>query len=123
MLRRLSFALLAIVFAAGIAVADEATKDTKKAEPKAAALKAAGTVKSVAANDFVVTDEAGKDLTFAVDKNTVIYAKGASHKMDALKADGKPAQLSEFLSEKQAVTVAYTEKDGKMTAKEVRVKK
>ncbi len=123
MLRRFAFALLAVVFAAGLATADEAKKDVKKAETKAAAQKATGTIKSVGTNDFVVTDANGKDLTFAVDKDTFVYAKGASHKMDALKADGKPAQISEFLQAKQNVSVEYADKDGTMVAKEVRVKK
>jgi len=114
MLRRSAFALLAVVFAAGLATAAEAKKDVKKVT---------GTIKSVGTNDFVVTDAAGKDLTLAVDKDTFIYAKGASHKMDALKADGKPAQISEFLEAKQNVSAEFTEKDGKMVAKEVRVKK
>ena len=83
-----------------------------------------GTVKSVTGGTFVVTDSAAKDWTFAVDsKETLVVAKGGKHKMDALKADGKPATISEFLSEKQTVVVMYTEKDGKMTAKEVHVKK
>ena len=122
MVRRLAFALLAVVFAAGFAAADDAKKDVK-ADTKATVQKAMGTVKSVSANSFVVSDESGKDLTFAVDKDTFVYAKGASHKIDALKADGKPAAISEFLAEKQKVTVEYAEKDGKMMAKEVRVKK
>jgi len=83
-----------------------------------------GTVKSVTGGTFVVTDSAAKDWTFAVDsKETLVVAKGGKHKMDALKADGKPATISEFISEKQTVVVTYTEKDGKMTAKEVHVKK
>jgi hypothetical protein len=83
-----------------------------------------GTVKSVTGGTFVVTDSAAKDWTFAVDsKETLVVAKGGKHKMDALKADGKPATISEFISEKQKVVVMYTEKDGKMTAKEVHVKK
>jgi len=83
-----------------------------------------GTVKTVTGGTFVVTDSAAKDWTFAVDsKETLVVAKGGKHKMDALKADGKPATISEFISEKQAVVVTYTEKDGKMTAKEVHVKK
>jgi hypothetical protein len=109
MMRRVAFALLAVLFVAGLAVAG----DTKEA---------AGTVKSVSATGFVVTDAAGKDWSFDVDKTTTVLAKGASHKMDALKADGKPAQLSEFLSVKQTVTVKYAEQDGKLTAKEVRAK-
>jgi hypothetical protein len=70
----------------------------------------------------VVTDSSGKDWSFDVDKSTTVLVKGGSHKMDAIKADGKPAQLSEFLAAKQEVSVAYSEKDGKMLAKEVRVK-
>jgi hypothetical protein len=42
--------------------------------------------------------------------------------MDAIKADGKPALLGEFLAAKQDVTVQYWEKDAKKVAKEVRVK-
>jgi hypothetical protein len=83
-----------------------------------------GTVKSIAGGTFVVTDSAAKDWTFAVDsKETLVVAKGGKHKMDALKADGKPATISEFVSEKQTVVVKYGEKDGKLTAKEVHVKK
>jgi hypothetical protein len=82
-----------------------------------------GTVKSVTGGTFVVTDSAAKDWTFAVDsKETLVVAKGGHHKMDALKADGKPVVIGEFISEKQTVVVKYSEKDGKLTAKEVHVK-
>ena len=100
---------LAFLFVAHVAVA---------AESKVAN----GTVKSVSGSSFVVTDSAGKDWTFDVDKTTTVLVKGGSHKMDAVKADGKPAQLSEFLAAKQDVRVEYSEKNGKMMAKEVRVK-
>jgi len=109
MMRRIAFALAAVAFVAGLALAGEAKEAT-------------GSVKSVSATGFVVTDSTGKDWSFDVDKATVVVAKGASHKMGALKADGKPAQVSEFLSVKQDVTVKYSEMEGKMTAKEVRVK-
>jgi len=109
MLRRLALSLLALTFAASLAVSGE-TKEAK------------GTVKSVATNSFVVSDTASKDWSFDVDKNTMVLVKGGSHKMDAIKADGKPAQLGEFLAANQEVTVQYMEKDGKMVAKEIRVK-
>ena len=108
MVRRMLLCL-AFVFVAQLAVAG----DTKEAS---------GTVKSVAGSTFVVTDSAAKDWSFDVDKNTKVFVKGGSHKMDAVKADGKPAQLSEFLAAKNEVHVEYFEKDGKMVAKEVRVK-
>jgi len=106
MVRRMLLCL-AFVFVAQLAVAG----DTK-----------GGTVKSVAGSSFVVTDSAGKDWSFDVDKNTKVLVRGGTHKMDAVKADGKPAQLSEFLAAKNEVHVEYLEKDGKMVAKEVRVK-
>jgi hypothetical protein len=108
MVRRMLLCL-AFVFVAQLAVAGD-TKD------------ATGTVKSVAGSSFVVTDSTGKDWSFDVDKSTLVLVRGGSHKMDAIKADGKPAQLSEFLAAKNEVHVQYSEKDGKMLAKEVRVK-
>jgi ABC-type Fe3+-hydroxamate transport system substrate-binding protein len=109
MVRKIAFAMLAVLFVAGLAAAGDA-KD------------AAGTVKSVSGAGFVVTDSAGKDWTFDVDKDTTVVAKGASHKAGALKADGKPSTLGEFLKEKQNVIVKYAEKDGKAMAQEIRIK-
>jgi len=107
--RRIAGVALALLFVAGIAAAG----DTKEAT---------GTVKSVAADSITVTDSAAKDWTFAVDKDTTVSARGASHKMDKLKADGKPTTIAEFVAVKKEVTVKYVEKDGKAVAKEVRVK-
>ena len=109
MVRRIALSLLALVLVAGLAAAGEGKE-------------AVGTVKSVAASSFVVTDSAGKDWSFDVDKGTMVLVKGGSHKMDAIKADGKAPTISEFLAAKQDVTVQYWEKDGKKVAKEVRVK-
>jgi hypothetical protein len=109
MVRKVALSVLALLLVAGVVVAGE-TKE------------ASGTVKSVAANSFVVTDTAGKDWTFDIDKSTLVLVKGGSHKMDAIKADGKPSQLSEFLAAKQDVRVEYWDKDGKKLVKEVRVK-
>jgi hypothetical protein len=109
MARKVALGLLAVLFVAGVAVAGE-TKE------------AVGTVKSVAASTFVVTDKAGADWTFDVDKGTLVLVKGGSHKMDAIKADGKLPVIGEFLAAKQDVIVQYWEKEGKKVAKEVRVK-
>jgi len=109
MVRRIAGAALAVLFVAGLAAAG----DTKEAT---------GTVKSVAADSITVTDSAAKDWTFVVDKETTVFASGASHKMDKLKGDGKPTTISEFVEVKKNVTVKYVEKDGKAVAKEVRVK-
>jgi hypothetical protein len=109
MVRRIAGAALAVLFVVGLAAAG----DTKEAT---------GTVKAVAADSITVTDSAAKDWTFVVDKDTSVYARGASHKMDKLKADGKPTTIVEFVAVKKDVTVKYVEKDGKAVAQEVRVK-
>jgi len=112
-MRRLAGAAM-VLLVSGLAFAGEGGKDAKEMT---------GTVKSVSAGSFTVTDSAAKDWTFAVDnKETLVVAKGGNHKMDQLKADGKPALLSEFVSEKQVVALKYYEKDGKMVAKKVHVK-
>jgi hypothetical protein len=108
MVRKLCLLAAAVALVAGLAVAGE--------------MEANGTVKSVSTNSFVVTDDHGKDMTFEVTKDTMVLAKGASHKMDQLKADGKAPTIGEFLAAHQLVNVKYAEKDGKMNAKEVRVK-
>jgi Domain of unknown function (DUF5666) len=92
-------------------------------EGKAAAKEVTGTVKSVSGSEFAVKS-GDKDMTFTVDsKETTVLAKGGTHKMDQLKADGKPAVISEFLSENQTVSVKYYEKDGRMIATKVHVRK
>jgi len=112
MVRKLAGAAL-VLLVCGLAFGGEG-KDAKEVT---------GTVKSVSGGTFVVTDSAAKDWTFAVDnKETLVVTKGGSHKMDQLKADGKPALISEFISEKQVVAVKYYEKEGKLTAKKVHVK-
>lgn len=90
-----------------------ATKDTKAAEKTATKSKSAtGTVKSAAADSVVVAGkDKGKDAewTFAVDSSTKIKKAGKDLPAADLKAgDG--------------VTVKYTEKEGKMLARDVMVK-
>ena len=109
MIRRIACATLALLFVAGFAMAGEAKE-------------AMGKVKAVAANSITITDSAAKEMTFVIDKETTVVASGASHKMDKLKADGKPSVITEFVSVDKNVTVKYVEKDGKQVAREVQVK-
>ena len=109
MIRRIAYATLALLFIAGLAVAADTAKE------------ASGKVKTVAA-DSITVDNAGKETTFVVDKDTMVVAHGAKHKMDKLKADGKPTVITEFVAPDKHVTVKYVEKDGKQVAKEVQVK-
>jgi hypothetical protein len=78
----------------------------------ALAEEAKGTIKSVTAdkNEFVCTDAAGKDFTFN------LAAKGK------VLIDGKESTLSD-LKKGDAATVTWADKNGKMEASEIRVKR
>ena len=107
MLRKTVLGALSVLMLAGLSFAQ-----TKEAN---------GTVKSVAAASLTITD-AGKDWTFVVDAETSVVAKGASHKMKAAEGANKATAITDFVMAKQSVSVKYAEKDGKMYAKEIRVK-
>jgi hypothetical protein len=109
MIRRIACATLALLFVAGLAVAGDAKEAT-------------GKVKAVTASSITIADSAAKEMTFVIDKETSVTASGASHKMDKLKADGKPSVITEFVSVDKTVQIKYVEKDGKLVAKEVAVK-
>jgi hypothetical protein len=81
-----------------------------------------GTVRSVMPNGFTVVDADGKEWGFTVDKDSLILAKGAGHKMDRLKADGKLPTIDEFISKDQAVYVKYRERNGKLVVEELRAR-
>jgi hypothetical protein len=91
------------------------------AQGKMETKEASGTVKSLAPDTLTITDH-GKDMTFVIDNETSVVAKGASHKMMDAKEAGKSTKITDFVMEKQSVNVKYAEKAGKMYAKEIRVK-
>jgi hypothetical protein len=94
------------------------TTTQKAAAPKA--LKAMGTI-SALASDSVTVKGKTESWTFTVDKDTVVVAKGASHKMAALKADGKPSMVTDFVKVNDNVTVTYHDMGATKHAAEIRV--
>jgi Domain of unknown function (DUF5666) len=84
---------------------------------KPAAKTATGTVKSVSANSLVISD-AGKDMTFTVDKDTKVVGKGLGTKGSA--TGGKLA-ITDALSSGDSVSVTYHDMGGTMHAATVRV--
>jgi hypothetical protein len=77
-----------------------------------------GTVKSVAAGSLTVTTE-GKDMTFLVDANTSVVAKGAGTK-SASTPSGK-ITITDVVKAGERVAVTYHEMGTTMHAAEVRV--
>ena len=83
-------------------------------------MKVEGKVTKVSGSTLTIAGD-GSEQTFEVTSETVVTAKGASHKMKDLEAQGKPSVLAEFVKADQKVTVEYTEEDGKAQAEEIRV--
>ena len=76
------------------------------AKSTAKTLNAAGVVTAVATDSLTVKAKNG-EMTFAIDKDTVVTARGATRKSLELKAEGKSTKLTDFVKVGDAVTVNY----------------
>jgi hypothetical protein len=103
-------ALVIFAFLAAPAAAQKA--------PKAKAMTAAGTVKSVSATELTVTDKTNKDWNFTVDPTTNVVAKGAGTKSAA---KGGKITITDVVSTGDKVSVTYHDMGGTMHAASVRV--
>jgi hypothetical protein len=108
MVRRLALVAVAVLLVSTFAFAG----DVEEAE---------GTVKAVTANAVTVTGGDGAEWTFEATPDSMIKAKGASHKMKDLEAAGEDATLDKFLKADQKVSVKYWKEEGKAYFKEIRV--
>jgi len=107
---RLAICLSALLMLA-VGAASASAQGTKKAT---------GTVSAVAGNSVTVKTQAG-DMTFTIDKDTVITTPGGGTKTKAAKAEGKSGVSSaDVLKEGQAVEVSYHETGGTMHAASIR---
>ena len=79
-----------------------------------------GTVVSVA-GDTLVVKVAGQDMTFKVDKATVVQARGAGTAQRKAEAAGAPGvKFTDFVKVGDGAEVTYKEAGGVMTATDVR---
>jgi hypothetical protein len=104
-MKRLLLLFVAVLLLAAPGFAQtKAAKVAKSPAPKA--MSTMGTVSAVAADSLTVKAKDG-DMTFGVDKATTVVAKGASHKMAAMKADKQPATITDFVKVGDDVSVKY----------------
>lgn len=110
-LRALVIPLLATLVLAGPIGLRSAAAQTKTAR---------GTV--VTASDASLTIKAGaREMTFAIDKNTIVLARGAGTKTRRAREAGAPGiKLTDVVKTGGAVVVTYREASGAMQATEVR---
>ena len=79
---------------------------------------AEGTVKAVSLSQ-VTLDSGGKVLTFAINADTDVLARGASK---TTKAAGGKTTIADFVHNGDQVSITYLDKAGTMTASQVRVR-
>jgi hypothetical protein len=77
-----------------------------------------GTVKAVSLSQVTLASQ-GKDLTFAITKDTDVLARGASK---TTKAAGGKTTIADFIHNGDDVSISYLERGGTMTASEIRVR-
>lgn len=108
MLRRAACVAVALLLAGAFVSAGE----TMEAE---------GKVKAVSPTAVTVTGADGAEWVFQATDDTLIKAKGASHKMKDLDEAGEAKTIDKFMKVDQKVTIQYSKKDDKAWAKEIRV--
>jgi hypothetical protein len=89
-----------------VALAIAAVPSFASAQGEGKTMNAQGTVSAVSPESITVKGKADT-MTFMIDKDTSVTAKGATHKSLALKADGKATVLTDFVKTGDTVTVAY----------------
>jgi hypothetical protein len=88
------------------------------AEPHDSAKVANGTVKAVTLSQVTLASD-GKDMTFAINRDTDVLARGASK---TTKAAGGTTTIADFVHNGDDVSITYVDKGGTMTASQVRVR-
>jgi hypothetical protein len=120
-MRRLFGFLTVTLLAMAVPALAHAGQETKmKPAAAAKAMTVTGTVSAVS-NDSLTVKGKTDESTFTVDKSTAVKAKGASHKSDAMKADGKATTLTDFVKMGDVVTVRYRDMSGAKHATSVTV--
>jgi hypothetical protein len=79
---------------------------------------ASGTVKAVSLSQVTLASD-GKDMTFAITRDTDVLARGASK---TTKAAGGTTTIADFVHNGDDVSITYVDRAGTMTASQVRVR-
>jgi hypothetical protein len=107
-------------FALVSAGAQEKPAPPKSVDKQAKVLSATGAVAAITA-DSVTIKAASGEMTFSIDGKTNITGKGLSTKASALKKDGKPTTVTEFVHVGDGVAVKYHDMKGTNHAESIRI--
>lgn len=92
--------------------------EASTSEPRAAVKTASGTVKAVSLSQVTLSSD-GKDMTFAINRDTDVLARGATK---TTKAAGGTTTIADFVHNGDDVSISYVDNAGTMTASQVRVR-
>lgn len=113
--------LLTICVAGLFAIAPvTAMAQGKPSDKPAKTLRADGTVSAVSADSLTIKASSG-ELTFTVDSKTRVSGRGFGTKSAALKKEGKPLTITEFVRAEDRVSVTYHEMGDTKHAAAVRI--
>ena len=110
-------ASLAILALPAMALADQGGAQGKPAEKT---LTAMGNVTEVAPDSLTIKTKT-ESMTFVIDKETSVRAKGATTKTLELKREGKGTKLTDFVKTGDQVTVSYHDMGSMKHAAQIRV--
>ena len=116
-MKRLLVSCVVAVFALALV---SATAQEKQADKAAKALSASGAVSAITADSITIKAKSG-EMVFSIDAKTNITGKGLSTKASALKKDGKPTTVTEFVHVGDGVDVKYHDMGGSKHAESIRI--
>ena len=111
-------ASLAILALPSISLAGQAGAQAKP--PAEKALTTMGTVTEVATDSLTIKAK-NESMTFTIDKETSVRAKGATTKTLELKREGKGTKLTDFVHVGDGVTVSYHDRGATKHAANINV--
>jgi hypothetical protein len=111
---------LAIAVLPAVAYAEQGGAQAKPTDSTQKTLTATGVVTKVGNDSLVIKQKTG-EMTFTIDKETTVIAKGATTKTLALKAEGKSTTLANFVKVNDTVTVSYHDVGATKHAANIRV--
>jgi hypothetical protein len=115
-MKRTAYLTLVLAFVLGVLAA--AAQESASAKPQTAI----GSVKSVSGASFVL-DAANKEMSFNVDENTYILAKGAGTKTRAKKAAGQGGlTIADVVHQGDGVVVKFVNAGRSFLATEIEVR-
>ena len=119
-MKRLLVSFVVAVFALALGVGAQEKTAPKTADKQVKVMNATGNVSAITADSVTIKASSG-EMMFSIDAKTKITGKGLSTQSSALKKDGKPTTVTEFVHVGDGVDVKYHDMGGSKHAESIRI--